>query len=366
MAMSRPRRALISWLQHEANRCPDPGVLLVGLCQRLVEAELPLRAAALSIATLHPLVAGSTFTWRRDRTDTLEMPRFHGMPGFIAAVADHDDGPRLDLSLRFSEGGCHSLALTSDRPDGFDRGERARLRRTAALLASPLEIVVTRQTAAILLATYLGARSGARVLAGAIQRGDGETIHAVLWYSDLRGFTVLSDTLPRDRLIALLNAHFERLAAPIKAFGGEVLKLMGDGLLAIFPTEPDGAARACDRALRAARGARAGMAVLNDERMAAGESPLVFGLALHLGDVMYGNIGAPDRLDFTVIGPAVNFVSRLEALCKKLDRPVLISAAFARACSESLAPLGSYALPGITPPAEVFTLAELHDDRRAG
>jgi class 3 adenylate cyclase len=363
--MSRPRRALTTWLQREASRSADPGALLVGLCQRLVEAEVPLRSAALTIEALHPLVAGSTFTWHRDRPDALEMPRFHGMTdGF--GLDPGADTPALDLTLGLDDGARHRLGFASVRPHGFDRAERALLRRVAGLMAMPLEIVVTRQTAATLLATYLGRRSGARVLAGAIQRGDGETIHAVLWYSDLRGFTALSESLPRDRVIALLNAHFERLAAPIKAFGGEVLKFMGDGLLAIFPTEPGGAARACDLALRAARGARAGMAALNSERMAGGESPLAFGLALHLGDVMHGNIGAPDRLDFTVIGPAVNFVSRLEALCKDLERPLLISAAFASACADALEPLGSYPLPGIAQPAEVFTLAELRSRPRDG
>jgi class 3 adenylate cyclase len=357
--MSLPRRALTTWLQHEASRSADPGALLVALCKRLREAGLPLREAALTIRALHPLVAGSTFTWQQGRADALEMPRFHGMPGEIAGAVDPGEPHRLDLTIGFSDGGRHALTLTTDRPDGFDRAQRAFLRRAACLLATPLEMVVTRQTAAILLATYLGRRSGARVLAGAVQRGDGETIHAVLWYSDLRGFTALSEILPRDRVIALLNAHFERLAAPIKAFGGEVLKFMGDGLLAIFPTEQGGAAQACARALKAARGARAGMAALNGERKARGEGPLAFGLALHLGDVMHGNIGAPDRLDFTVIGPAVNFVSRLEALCKELDRPVLVSAAFAEAASEELDPIGSYPLPGIAQRAEVFTLAEL-------
>jgi adenylate cyclase len=360
--MSRPQSALISWLQHKASRCADPGGLLVALGQRLVDAGLPLRRASLTIRTLHPLVAGSTFTWQRDRSDSLEIPRFHGMADGHGTDAD---GNWYEIEL-ISDGAGHRLSLASERPDGFDRAQRSLLRQVAGLLAMPLEIVVTRQTAATLLATYLGRRSGARVLAGAIQRGDGETIHAVLWYSDLRGFTALSESLPRDRVIGLLNAHFERLAAPIKAFGGEVLKFMGDGLLAIFPTEQGGAARACERALKAARGARAGMAALNSERMVAGEDPLGFGLALHLGDVMHGNIGAPDRLDFTVIGPAVNLVSRLEALCKRLDRSVLISAEFAAACAEPLEPIGSYRLSGIREPAEVFTLAELQGESRAG
>ena len=360
--MGQPGKTLSAWLQFEAIASADPGALLAGLCRRLVDADVP-NAAALRVSTLHPLVAGSTFTWRRDGPNSLEMPRFHGMLGDAAAgfLPAGKGVNGFDLTVAFSDGARNMLTLATDRPHGFNRAERALLRRIAGLLAAPLEIVVTRQTAATLMTTYLGRRSGARVLAGAIQRGDGETIHAVLWYSDLRDFTALSESLPRDRLIALLNAHFERLAAPIKAFGGEVLKFMGDGLLAIFPTETEGAAKACDRALKAARGARAGMAALNSERMAAGESPLAFGLALHLGDVMHGNIGAPDRLDFTVIGPAVNFVSRLEALCKDLERPVLVSAEFAAACMEGLEPIGSYPLPGITQPAEVFTLAELRN-----
>jgi adenylate cyclase len=367
--MRQAREALIEWLQFEASAAADPAALLADLCARLLAADVPLRTASLSIATLHPLVTGSTFEWRRDRAHALEMPRFHGMPGdpgFGMAAQPADRAGQLELEIAFSDGSRHRLVLVPDRPQGFDRAASTLLHRIARLLAGPLEILVTRQTAATLMETYIGRRSGARVLAGAVQRGDGETINAVLWCSDLRGFTALSESLPRDRVIALLNAHFERLAAPIKAFGGEVLKFMGDGLLAIFPTEAAGATRACDRALKAARGARAGMAALNGERKATGESPLDFGLALHLGDVMYGNIGAPDRLDFTVIGPTVNLASRLGALCKQLDCPVLASAAFAKACSEPLDTLGTYALPGIGQPAEVFTLAELRHPARPG
>jgi class 3 adenylate cyclase len=370
--MSQARNVLISWLQREASRSAEPGALLMALCQRLVAAGVPLRAATLTIATLHPLVAGSTFAWQHDRAHPLEAPRLHRLPDDMAGsplLPNPEAAPyamgdgQLDLEIAFSDGACQSLSLAVD-PPGFDRAQRALLRRVARLLAAPLEILVARQTAATLLTTYLGRRSSARVLAGAVQRGDGETINAVLWYSDLRGFTALSESLPRDHVIALLNAHFERLAAPIKAFGGEVLKFMGDGILAIFPTETAGATAACNQALRAARGARAGMAALNSERLARGESALAFGLALHLGDVMYGNIGAPDRLDFTVIGPTVNLASRLEALCKPLDRPVLASAAFAEACSEALTGLGSHTLPDIGRPEQVYTLPELAPSAR--
>jgi adenylate cyclase len=367
--MSEAQEQLLEWLQFEASAAADPATLLADLCARLVAADVPLRTASLSIATLHPLVAGSTFEWRRDRAEALEMPRFHGMPaalGVEPVARPADRVGHLELEIVFSDGSRHRLVLATDRARDFAHAASALLHRTVRLLAGPLEIVVGRQTAATLLETYLGRRSGARILAGAVRRGDGETINAVLWCSDLRDFTALSESLPRDAVIALLNAHFERLAAPIKAFGGEVLKFMGDGLLAIFPTEAAGASLACDRALKAARGARAGMAALNGERKAIGESPLEFGLALHLGDVMYGNIGAPDRLDFTVIGPTVNLASRLGALCKQLDCPVLASAAFAKACSEPLEVLGTYTLPGIEQPAEVFTMAELRSPPREG
>jgi adenylate cyclase len=367
--MRQAQEALLEWLQLEASAAADPAALLADLCARLLAADVPLRLASLSIATLHPLVTGSTFEWRRDRAQALEMPRFHGMAADLSgerAARPADGADHLELKIAFSDGSCHRLVLTTDRAQGFGQATSDLLHRTARLLAGPLEIVVSRQTAATLLETYLGRRSGARVLAGAVRRGDGETINAVLWCSDLRDFTALSESLQRDAVIALLNAHFERLAAPIKAFGGEVLKFMGDGLLAIFPTETAGATLACDRALKAARGARAGMAALNGERKARGECPLQFGLALHLGDVMYGNIGAPDRLDFTVIGPTVNLASRLGALCKQLDCPVLASAAFAKACSEHLERIGSYRLPGITQRAEIFTLAELRSPPREG
>jgi len=361
--MSEMRIDPYTWLEREASACLDPGALLVALCQQLIAVGIPLQGATLKTTTLNPLAAGSTFVWHRDRPGPLEAPRLHGMPDALSPslppiAAEHGArGAESSHDIVFGDGSCQSLIFNAT--DRLDRAQRSRLRRVAQRLAAPLETVLTRQTAATLLTTYLGRRSGERVLAGAVRRGDGETIDAVLWYSDLRGFTALSERLAPGRLIALLNAHFERLAAPIKAFGGEVLKFMGDGVLAIFPTAPAGPAAACSQALKAARGARAGMASLDSERLAAGGQPLGFGLALHRGDVHYGNVGAPDRLDFTVIGPAVNLASRLETQCKRLGYPVLTSAAFAEACNETLAPLGSHQLQDIARPEPIFTLPEL-------
>ena len=208
-------------------------------------------------------------------------------------------------------------------------------------------------------------RSAARVQAGALRRGTGETIRAALLYADLRDFTALSEATAPAAMIAALDVWFERVAGAVHAFGGEVLKFIGDGVLAIFPvagapadaSEAD-ACEACEAALRAVVAARAGMAHLDQTRQAEGLAPLSFGVALHLGDILWGNIGAADRLDFTAIGSAVNLVSRLEGLCRPLGRSVLVSGAVAAATSTPLLPLGDHTLRGIATPCAVFTLPD--------
>src|SRR5436853_483440 len=209
---------------------------------------------------------------------------------------------------------------------------------------------------AALLEAYLGRRSAARVQAGALRRGGGETIRAALLCADLRDFTALSEATEPTAMIAALDAWFDRIAGAVHAFGGEVLKFIGDGVLAIFPVIDAAPRHACDSALRAASAAKAGMAHLNEERRGQGLPPLAFGAALHLGEMLWGNIGAANRLDFTAIGPAVNLASRLEGLCKPLGRSVLISGAVAAETTTPLVPLGAHALRGIAAPCAVFTL----------
>ena len=209
-----------------------------------------------------------------------------------------------------------------------------------------------------LLEAYLGRRTAARVQAGALRRGTGETIRAVLLCADLRDFTALSEATKPAAMIAALDAWFERLAGAVHAFGGEVLKFIGDGVLAIFPVT-DTPAERCEAALRAVIAARAGMAHLDGVRLAQGLPPLPFGVALHFGEILWGNIGAADRLDFTAIGPAVNLVSRLEGLCRPLGHNVLISGAVATETTMALVPLGEHTLRGIADPCAVFTLPEV-------
>jgi class 3 adenylate cyclase len=195
------------------------------------------------------------------------------------------------------------------------------------------------------------------VQAGALRRGTGETIRAALLYADLRDFTALSEATAPAAMIAALDAWFDRVAGAVHAFEGEVLKFIGDGVLAIFPVS-GAPAEACAAALRAVVAARAGMAHLDAARQAQGLPPLPFGAALHLGEILWGNIGAVDRLDFTAIGPAVNLVSRLEGLCRPLGRSVLISGAVAAETAMPLVPLGEHALRGIAAPCAVFTLPD--------
>lgn len=209
-----------------------------------------------------------------------------------------------------------------------------------------------------LLQAYLGQRSAAQVLAGRSRREVGETIRAVLLYSDLRDFTALSEETDAGQVVAALNASFDRIAAAVHAFGGEVLKFIGDGVLAIFPVGERSASEACEAALRAIGAARAGMAQLNQVRATQGMPELQFGMALHLGDMVWGNIGTADRLDFTAIGPAVNLVSRLEGLCRPLGRSVLISGAVAAETSTPVVPLGEHLLRGIARPCAVFGLPD--------
>src|ERR1700726_2336806 len=220
-----------------------------------------------------------------------------------------------------------SLGWIGPRP--FTPGEADALQQAARFAAAPLAVLAARATLTAALDAYLGRRSAARVLAGPLRRDIGETIQAALLFADLRGFTALSESHPPSAVIAALNAWFDRIAGPVHAFGGEVLKFIGDGLLAIFPVVGGAPREACVAALRAVSAARVGMAHLDEARREQGLPPLAFGAALHLGEMLWGNIGAADRLDFTAIGSAVNLVSRLEGLCRPLGKTVLVSGTLA-------------------------------------
>jgi adenylate cyclase len=391
---------LTRWLVERGLDADSEAALLEELCVRLVAAGVPLWRAAAGTDLLHPLLDARGWRWERARgagkeeyprreTDEQDDEEWRRSPFYHVTVeaADGELRRRLDASYRRGEfplldrlqdEGCTDYvafavaygdaarlgpvpgqvcSFQTDRPGGFLPEEIELLRHLARPLALAHKAIHGMETARTLATTYLGVDAGTRVLAGAIARGATEAVRAVLWYSDLEGFTRIADTAPGEALIALLNAYAGAVVEEIHAHGGQVLKFVGDGILAMFPLRDD--AEPCARALDAAVAVLAAADRLRRQRLAAGLPATGIHLALHVGEVLYGNIGSRDRLDFTVVGPAVNEVARIEALCRSLDQQVIVSSAFAaadEAARSRLVSLGRYALKGVRRPEELFTL----------
>ena len=355
----------LAWLVDAAADSAGADRFLAALGAHLVSDGLPLAGGTLTLDVPHPLIARRTWLWRAGNGEVIEALGFApaglatqaGAPGEagqrwlggVAAGPVHEDtiGPNRD-----------GPSLCWAGPRAFTADEADQLRQAARFAAAPLAVIASRATLIAALEAYLGRRSAARVLAAPLRRDVGESIQAALLYADLRGFTALSDENPPTIVIAALDAWFDRIAGAVHAFGGEVLKFIGDGILAIFPISGGAPRGACDAALRAVAAAQAGMAHLDQERQRQALPPLPFGAALHLGEILWGNIGAADRLDFTAIGPAVNLVSRLEGLCRPLGKSVLVSGALAAETDVPLIALGTHPLRGISAPCAVFTLPE--------
>ncbi len=382
-------KAVIDWLIDGARSAPLAQEVLTELCERLTAAGLPLWRVVVFVRTLHPEVVGRRFAWRPDTGTVISEAPFELLDRDVfrnnpMAQVDHVRGtlrrrladpscpmdyPILhDLRadhvtdyvvspLRFTNNEVHFVSWATRQPGGFSDAEFAVIEEIAAPLARVAEIRAWYRVASNLLATYVGKNAGERVLAGRIRRGDTETIHAAIWLSDMRGFTRLADSLPPQALLDLLNRYFDCQVPPIAEHGGEVLKFMGDGLLAIFPI---GAAadsgRICAMALKAAHVARGNVAAL--QATESDDRGVRFGLALHVGDVLYGNIGSGNRLDFTCIGPAVNLAARLEKLAGQLGRTILASRDFAGYCAEGLAPIGKFAVAGFAEEQTAFGLGD--------
>jgi class 3 adenylate cyclase len=367
MQLSSTLSSTLSWLVDAAAETAGPDRLLAELGAHLVADGLPLAGGALTLDVPHPLIARRTWLWRAANGEVIEALGFAPGGGAIAREASPSNNAGRRWLAGIAAGLVHEDAI-GPGPDGpslgwigprqFTPGETHELHQAARFAAAPLAVLAARATLAAALEAYLGRRSAARVLAGPLRRGTGETIRAALLYADLRGFTALSESHPPSEVISALDAWFDRIAGAIHAFGGEVLKFIGDGILAIFPVASEGPRRACDAALRAVSAARLGMAHLDQERRRQGLPSLPFGAALHLGEMLWGNIGSANRLDFTAIGPAVNLVSRLEGLCRPLGKEVLISGALAAETEAPLVPLGTHVLRGIASPCAVFTLPE--------
>jgi adenylate cyclase len=283
-----------------------------------------------------------------------------GEYGIIQDLRDEGFCDYIALPAPFSDGTIKAMTFATRQESGFKDAEIAALQVLMPHFAYLLEIQTLRRTARVLLDTYVGRISGQRVLQGQIKRGQGEDVRAIIWFSDLRGFTELSDALPNDALIGLLNDYFGALTRAVEEQQGETLKFIGDAMLAIYPIATASSGRkAAQRALASARAAQARIAEINLARRAADQAIIQWGLALHVGEVHYGNIGGETRLDFTVIGPAVNLAARLQSLSARLGEGCLISDDFAALLRDrsELRDLGAHALKGIADERQVFGLA---------
>jgi len=384
--------AIAGWLIDGARSAVMPQDVLEGLCDRLVSCGIPLWRAAVFVRTLHPHVTGRRFLWRQGHGvemsellfEGLETLEFQNSP--VARVyasgaairqrfAIEDDvadfpvfrdlraegaSDYLASPLTFTDGTIHVATWATRHPNGFSDEQIAGIEAIVAPLTRVAEIRALTRMASNLLNTYVGRNTGERILSGQIRRGHTEVIHAAIWLSDMRGFTALADRLPPQTLTDLLNRYFDCQVPAIVDRGGEVLKFIGDGLLAIFPVAENrtNTQSVCRNALAAACDARTSIAKLGDSAGIEDVDDVRFGLALHLGDVLYGNIGGGNRLDFTCIGPAVNLAARLEKLTGKLGQSVLASDAFARHCCPPLSPLGEFTLPGFNLVQMVYSLTE--------
>jgi adenylate cyclase len=375
---------VLDWLDAGAPGTRRPEEVLMQLCRILLACGVSLHRVAVFVRTLHPNVAGRAFFWRADREEVEVDEAEHSFIGSeehlaspiyavwstnrevrrrLADPACPMDYPVLGdlraegvtdylaMPLRFVSGEVHCATFATRRPGGFTDAEIAALHRLLPPFTRLAEVYANMRKARNILDAYLGPAAGEKVLAGRIKRGDSEDIDAVIWFCDLRESTALADSMGRREFLALLNDYFECVLGPVLERGGQVLRFIGDAALAIFPV--DGRpAEACARALAAAREALARMEKLNQAR----PRPLRFGIGLHMGQLTYGNIGTPTRIEFTVVGAAANEAARIESLCKDLDVDLLVSEPVARALPGAFRSLGSHTLRGVGDKMQLFTV----------
>lgn len=376
--------SLTGWIIERASRCKSLHEMVDELCWRLIHAGIPVWRSTLQLATLHPQLRAYAVRWWRDDALVEELSILHGMEltgayrnspvplvmeggrvvrrrlgeaetrefPVLGELRSRGGTDYIAMPVTFSNGHHQCLTFATERSGGFSDDHVAQLMKLAPLLALVLELHATKRMARDLLQIYLGRDAGGRVLDGAAER-----IEAAILVADMRGFSALSRTLTGEQTIALLNEFFAAIVEPIQGRGGEVLKFIGDGLIAVFPLDTSRTpGLATERALDAARAALVAVDAVNEQRGKSGLPPIGIGIALHMGEVLFGNIGAPDRLDFTAIGSAVNFASHLKALNKRLGTRLVASDSFATCCRATLAALGRHTLPDSAESFEVFGL----------
>lgn len=388
---------LADWILREAAYCPSRRELVALLGAKFIEAGIEVSRMNITIWSLHPEIAGVIYRWRRDTGEVIIAEPSHEIfdnPIYINSplrmVKQGLGGVRQPLNventefkfpimedlkaegatdyvampLRFSDGEFHSMTLACDHEDGFTTENLGLVFECSAVISRYFEVLTLRKNATTLMDTYLGKRTGEKVLNGDIRRGQGEDIQAVILFSDLRNSTRLAEELPRNQYLDLLNRYFEFVLEPVNKNGGEVLKFIGDAVLAIFPVSNDThdhSDQAC-AALLAARSAIQSVLDEIEQHQSSGGFDIDLGLSLHIGEVTYGNVGGQNRLDFTVIGPAVNLASRVESLCKSSGNRILMSKDFVEALQSGTEPtpkiksVGKHKLDGISGMQEIFAL----------
>lgn len=386
---------IAGWLISEAWQAASPEDLIDRFCRCLRETGVPLARMTAIVPALHPQVFASVLVWREDGGvkaiqepyDILQQPKFKDSPfalilrgaGGVRRRLERED-VNLDfpvvqdlkaegatdyvaMPFRFSDGQLNVMSMTSFAAGGFSTADLGQIHEALPVLGRLFEVHAQRRTAVTLLQTYLGRHTGERVLQGQVRHGDGEHIHSVVWFSDLRESTSLSKSMPQDAYLLYVNRYFHCMAGAVMEKGGEVLRFIGDAVLAIFPIASPGskswgtatgAAEACRRAIAAATLASERVEVSNEA--SPDTPPIRYGIGLHLGNVTYGNIGLPERLEFTVIGAAANEAARVESMTKTLKRQVLTSSSFADVFPGKLLPLGKYALKDVEGEQELYTL----------
>ncbi|MGI9490833.1 MAG: adenylate/guanylate cyclase domain-containing protein [Geminicoccaceae bacterium] len=377
-SLSPELSAVVTWLTEGARPANQPQDVVQRLCSQLVSAGLAIDRCAVFVTTLHPNIMGRRFIWnpgqevdvgeaphrvldtdlyrrstaaeviRTGKTIRLRMSEAGDQDDYNIADELRSEGftDYVMHPLDFLNGENHAVSWATKSAGGFSDEDMAALNAIRGPLSRIAEIYALKRMSINLLDTYLGHRTGQRILEGKIRRGDIERINAAIMVADLRGFTSFSDQKSGAEVIDLLNAYYDSLVPPIEEGGGEVLKFMGDGLLAIFPIEQEHSSICC-AALKAAKEGQKNLCELESHALRCG-------IALHLGEVLYGNIGGANRLDFTTIGPAVNLTARLEPFTRDLERPILTSAAFAEHLAENLTSLGRFDVRGFNEKVEIF------------
>jgi adenylate cyclase len=376
---------LFRWLAEEGRFAPDAGRLLEMLCEKLTALRIPIARATTHVRTLHPEFRGATLIWRRGEITEIRTTR-HG----IQSTSDYQNSPIqyiiengqwLDTilsettdrhfpilatlraqgithyvmaPLTFSNRIVNAMSWATDAPGGFAETDIELFRDLVTVFTPVLEVTTGRRIYGELLATYVGRDPGARIMAGAIQRGDVRHLKAAMLLADLRGFSRLTDELPEGRIVDLLNAFFDLVVPGVIAGGGDILKYVGDAVIAIFSVTGDDPKPACGAALTAAQNALAALQAAPQEI----RQHLSIDIALHYGDAAYGNIGSGNRLDFTAVGRDVNILSRLELLCKEVGRPLLMTDNFAVEVAEPVIEIGHFELRGFRRHQAVYALCQ--------